>query len=210
MSIELKSITLDAQEDKSVEVSEAVFGALVNRHALFLALRRERINAMRGTANSKTRAEVSGGGRKPWKQKGTGRARAGSIRSPLWRGGGVIFGPKPRKISIDLNRKLVSVAHRSALTANLEKIVVLTSTKLDVAKTSRVARLISALTPSRKDSILLILPACDDCANLIKAAKNIPNLQVRRDSLFSVHDLLKAKKIIISKVSLKAIEERLA
>jgi large subunit ribosomal protein L4 len=210
MSIKLNAITLDAQEDKAVEVSEAIFGAEVNRHAVFLALRRERINAMRGTANSKTRSEVSGGGRKPWKQKGTGRARAGSIRSPLWKGGGVIFGPKPRKISISLNRKLVALAHRSVLSANVEKLVVLTSMNLDVPKTARVAKIVKALTPSRKDMVLLIVPGCEDCANLMAAAKNIPNLQVRRDSLFSVHDLLKAKKVIISKDSLKAIEERLA
>jgi large subunit ribosomal protein L4 len=210
MSIKLNSITLEGQDDGSIDVSEAVFGAEVNRHAIFLALRRERINAMRGTANSKTRAEVSGGGRKPWKQKGTGRARAGSIRSPLWKGGGVIFGPKPRTISISLNRKLVALAHRSALSANIEKMVVLTSTVLDIPKTARVARVISALVSSKKDSVLLIIPGCSDCENLMMAAKNIPNLQVRRDSLFSVHDLLKAKKVIISKDSLKAIEERLA
>jgi large subunit ribosomal protein L4 len=210
MSIQLKSVTLEGQEKGTVDASEAVFGVVLNRNALFLALRRERINAMRGTANTKTRSEVSGGGRKPWKQKGTGRARAGSIRSPLWRGGGVTFGPKPRSISIALNKKLVRLAHRSALTNALPKISILRSVALDLPKTSAVVKGLKALSITSSDKVLLVVSNYECCQNLLLATRNIPYVSVRVESALSVHDILASSKILISADALIKIQERLA
>ena len=209
MSILLKSVTLEGQEQGTVEALEAVFGVELNRNALFLALRRERINAMRGTANTKTRSEVSGGGRKPWKQKGTGRARAGSIRSPLWRGGGVTFGPKPRSISISLNKKLVRLAHRSALTNALPKISILNSTALSIPKTSTVVKGLSALNITSADKVLIVVSSYESNENLLLATRNIPYVSVRVESALSVHDILASSKILIASNALDKIQERL-
>ncbi|MFN7310779.1 MAG: 50S ribosomal protein L4 [Vampirovibrionales bacterium] len=209
MSILLKSVTLEGQEQGTVEALEAVFGVELNRNALFLALRRERINAMRGTANTKTRSEVSGGGRKPWKQKGTGRARAGSIRSPLWRGGGVTFGPKPRSISISLNKKLVRLAHRSALTNALSKISVLKTTALPAPKTAAVVKGLAKLNIGSSDKVLIVISSYESNENLLLATRNIPYVSVRVESALSVHDILASSQILIASDALVKIQERL-
>jgi large subunit ribosomal protein L4 len=209
MSILLKSVTLEGQEQGTVEALEAVFGVELNRNALFLALRRERINAMRGTANTKTRSEVSGGGRKPWKQKGTGRARAGSIRSPLWRGGGVTFGPKPRSISISLNKKLVRLAHRSALTNALSKISVLKTTALPAPKTADVVKGLAKLNIGSSDKVLIVVSSYESNENLLLATRNIPYVSVRVESALSVHDILASSQILIASDALVKIQERL-
>ncbi|MFN9691919.1 MAG: 50S ribosomal protein L4 [Vampirovibrionales bacterium] len=209
MSILLKSVTLEGQEQGTVEALEAVFGVELNRNALFLALRRERINAMRGTANTKTRSEVSGGGRKPWKQKGTGRARAGSIRSPLWRGGGVTFGPKPRSISISLNKKLVRLAHRSALTNALSKISVLKTTALPAPKTAAVVKGLAKLNIGSSDKVIIVVSSYESNENLLLATRNIPYVSVRVESALSVHDILASSQILIAQDALVKIQERL-
>ncbi len=209
MSILLKSVTLEGQEQGTVEALEAVFGVELNRNALFLALRRERINAMRGTANTKTRSEVSGGGRKPWKQKGTGRARAGSIRSPLWRGGGVTFGPKPRSISISLNKKLVRLAHRSALTNALSKISVLKTTALPDPKTAAVVKGLAKLNIGSSDKVIIVVSSYESNENLLLATRNIPYVSVRVESALSVHDILASSQILIAQDALVKIQERL-
>jgi large subunit ribosomal protein L4 len=209
MSILLKSVTLEGQEQGTVEALEAVFGVELNRNALFLALRRERINAMRGTANTKTRSEVSGGGRKPWKQKGTGRARAGSIRSPLWRGGGVTFGPKPRSISISLNKKLVRLAHRSALTNALSKISVLKTSALPAPKTAAVVKGLAKLNIGSSDKVLIVISSYESNENLLLATRNIPYVSVRVESALSVHDILASSQILIASDALVKIQERL-
>ncbi|MCE2929841.1 MAG: 50S ribosomal protein L4 [Vampirovibrionales bacterium] len=209
MSILLKSVTLEGQEQGTVEALEAVFGVELNRNALFLALRRERINAMRGTANTKTRSEVSGGGRKPWKQKGTGRARAGSIRSPLWRGGGVTFGPKPRSISISLNKKLVRLAHRSALTNALSKISVLKTTALPAPMTAAVVKGLAKLNIGSSDKVLIVISSYESNENLLLATRNIPYVSVRVESALSVHDILASSQILIASDALVKIQERL-
>jgi large subunit ribosomal protein L4 len=209
MSILLKSVTLEGQEQGTVEALEAVFGVELNRNALFLALRRERINAMRGTANTKTRSEVSGGGRKPWKQKGTGRARAGSIRSPLWRGGGVTFGPKPRSISISLNKKLVRLAHRSALTNALSKISVLKTTALPAPKTAAVVKGLAKLNIGSSDKVIIVVSSYESNENLLLATRNIPYVSVRVESALSVHDILASSQILIASDALVKIQERL-
>ena len=164
---------------------------------------------MRGTANTKTRSEVSGGGRKPWKQKGTGRARAGSIRSPLWRGGGVTFGPKPRSISISLNKKLVRLAHRSALTNALSKISVLKTTALPAPKTAAVVKGLAKLNIGSSDKVIIVVSSYESNENLLLATRNIPYVSVRVESALSVHDILASSQILIAQDALVKIQERL-
>lgn len=210
MSIKLKSITLEGLENGTVDASESIFGVELNRNAVFLALRRERINAMRGTANSKTRSEVSGGGRKPWKQKGTGRARAGSIRSPLWKGGGVIFGPKPRAISIDLNKKLVRLAHRSTLSNIVSKVRVFESAALLEPKTAKMVSMLKNLEVAPAEKVVIVVNSYEGNENLQLATRNISNVRLCVQSSLSVHDMLSASKILMSADALNAIQERLA
>jgi large subunit ribosomal protein L4 len=210
MSIKLKSITLEGLGNGTVDALESVFGVELNRNAVFLALRRERINAMRGTANSKTRSEVSGGGRKPWKQKGTGRARAGSIRSPLWKGGGVIFGPKPRSISIDLNKKLVRLAHRSALSNISSKIMVFQAGDVLEPKTSKMVAMLKKLEVSSNEKVLIVVKSYEGNENLQLATRNISNVRLCVQCSLSVHDMLSVSKILMSSDALNAIQERLA
>ncbi|HHP7230206.1 MAG TPA: 50S ribosomal protein L4 [Xenococcaceae cyanobacterium] len=177
------------------------------KHIVHRALVRQMTNARQGTASSKTRAEVRGGGRKPWRQKGTGRARAGSTRSPLWRGGGVIFGPKPRDFNLKMNRKERRLALRTALMSRLEDAVVVENFAEQITR-PKTKEITSALERWGLDSnakILLILT--DIPENIALSSRNISNLKLLKANSLNIYDLLDAHKIVLTTDALTQIQE---
>lgn len=174
---------------------------------VYRALVRQLANARQGTACTKTRAEVRGGGRKPWRQKGTGRARAGSTRSPLWRGGGVIFGPKPRDYSINMNKKERRLALRTALMSRVEDFVVVTdfSEHLPQPKTRELAAALQRWGLAPKQKALMILHETPE--PVILSARNIANLVSLRANQLNIFDILNADKIVITVPSLEVIKQ---
>ena len=176
-------------------------------HIVHRAMVRQLNNARQGTASSKTRAEVRGGGRKPWRQKGTGRARAGSIRSPLWRGGGVIFGPKPRDFSTKMNRKERRLALRTAFSSRIEDTIVVENfaSELDRPKTKEVVAALERWGVDSDEKVLLILKEVSDNVNL--STRNIAKVKLIKATNLNVVDVLHANKIIVSKDALEQIQE---
>ncbi|MGV2828272.1 50S ribosomal protein L4 [Myxosarcina sp. GI1(2024)] len=176
-------------------------------HIVHRALVRQMNNARQGTASSKTRAEVRGGGRKPWRQKGTGRARAGSSRSPLWRGGGVIFGPKPRDLSLKMNRKERRLALRTALDSRLEDTVAVENfaDQLDRPKTKEIIAALERWEIDSERKILLIMREIPE--NIYLSTRNISNLKVIKATNLNIYDLLQASKIVVTTDALEQIEE---
>ena len=192
-----------------ITLNEAVFGVEPNLHVMHLALRRQLNNARQGSANCKTRAEVSGGGRKPWKQKGTGRARAGSTRSPLFAGGGVIFGPKPRNYDLAMPQKARKLALKSALSAREAQLVVVKDfSAISEPKTKLLTASLKSLQVSGK--VLLIADTnLDENKNLLLAGRNIPTLKMILPSNLIVKDLLEADFVVITESAINDITERL-
>ena len=190
-------------------LNEAVFGVEPNLHVMHLALRRQLNNARQGSANCKTRAEVSGGGRKPWKQKGTGRARAGSTRSPLFAGGGVIFGPKPRNYDLAMPQKARKLALKSALSAREAQLVVVKDfAAISEPKTKLLTASLKSLQVSGK--VLLIADTnLEENKNLLLAGRNIPTLKMILPSNLNVKDLLEADFVVITESAINDITERL-
>jgi large subunit ribosomal protein L4 len=177
------------------------------RHIVHRALIRQQANARQGTVSTKTRAEVSGGGRKPWRQKGTGRARAGSNRSPLWRGGGVIFGPKPRDYSVKMNRKERRLALRTALQSRIEDLVVVEdfADKLPRPKTKDLVTAMASWGIAPSSKILLILGERSEMIYL--SARNVANLRLISANNLNVFDLLAADQIVITVSAIAMIQE---
>ena len=193
-----------------ISLDEKVFGIEPNIHVMHLALRRQLNNARQGNACTKTRAEVRGGGRKPWKQKGTGRARAGSLRSPLFAGGGVSFGPKPRSYAFDMPQKARQLALRSALSARLEQtIIVKDFSEIKEAKTKLMVKALEALKATGKILIIADLKGAEN-ANLELAARNIPTVKLLLPTNLNVKDLLEADTLIITESAINEITERLS
>jgi large subunit ribosomal protein L4 len=174
-----------------------------NTHLMHLHVLRQLANKRSGSASTLTRSEVRGGGKKPWKQKGTGRARAGSIRSPLWKGGGVIFGPKPRKYTMNLTVKSRRVALRSAVLAQLENFVAVESFGIDKPSTKALTGFLAGLNLT--GSVLLVVKDADN--NVFLSARNLKNVHVVLASNLSVKALLKADHVVASEDALRAIEE---
>ncbi|MGB3240828.1 MAG: 50S ribosomal protein L4 [Geitlerinemataceae cyanobacterium] len=176
-------------------------------HIVHRALRRQMTNARQGTASTKTRAEVRGGGRKPWRQKGTGRARAGSNRSPLWRGGGVIFGPKPRNFEIKMNRKERRLALRTAFQSRSQEMVVVEpfSENFPRPKTKDLMAAIARWGVDPESKVLLIVPEKDD--NVYLSARNIENVKLILATSLNVYDLLAADTIVTTAAALEKIQE---
>jgi large subunit ribosomal protein L4 len=176
-------------------------------HVVHRALVRQLGNARQGTASTKTRAEVRGGGRKPWRQKGTGRARAGSNRSPLWRGGGVTFGPKPRDYSVSMNRKERRLALRTAFQSRAEDMVVVEdfADKLPRPKTKDLMGAITRWGVSADDKLLLIVAERND--NVYLSGRNVSNLRMMSASNLNVHDLLTADRLLVTASALQKIQE---
>ena len=193
-----------------ISLDEKVFGIEPNIHVMHLALRRQLNNARQGNACAKTRAEVAGGGRKPWKQKGTGRARAGSLRSPLFAGGGVSFGPKPRSYAFDMPQKARQLALRSALSARLDQtIIVKDFSEIKEAKTKLMVQALTALKAEGKILVIANLKAAEN-ANLELAARNIPTVKLLLPTNLNVKDLLEADTLIITESAINEITERLS
>ncbi|NEO83231.1 MAG: 50S ribosomal protein L4 [Spirulina sp. SIO3F2] len=176
-------------------------------HILHRAVVRQLANSRQGTASSKTRAEVRGGGRKPWRQKGTGRARAGSIRSPLWRGGGVIFGPKPRDYTQKMNRKERRLALRTALMSRTEDLVVVAnfSDEITQPKTKELVAALERWGISQDEKVLLIVHEKND--NVYRSGRNLPNLRMILATNLNVFDLLHANKVVATDAAIAQIQE---
>ena len=192
-----------------IALNEAVFGVEPNLHVMHLALRRQLNNARQGSASCKTRAEVSGGGKKPWKQKGTGRARAGSLRSPLFAGGGVIFGPKPRSYAFNMPQKARQLAIKSALSARSEQLVVVKDfSTIAEPKTKLMVAALKSLNVSGKTLIVADVKA-DENKNLELAARNIPSVKIILPSNLNVKDLLEADFVVMTESAVNVITERL-
>jgi len=192
-----------------ITLDKSVFGVEPNIHVMHLALRRQLNNARQGSACTKTRAEVAGGGRKPWKQKGTGRARAGSLRSPLFAGGGVIFGPKPRSFAFNMPQKARKLALRSALSAKSSQLVVVKDfSTISEPKTKLMVSALKSLNVSGKTLIVADFKA-DENKNLELSARNIPSVKLILPTNLNVKDLLEADFVVITESAVNDITERL-
>jgi large subunit ribosomal protein L4 len=193
-----------------ITLAKEVFGVEPNLHVMHLALRRQLNNGRQGSASAKTRAEVSGGGKKPWKQKGTGRARAGSLRSPLFVGGGVIFGPKPRDFSFSMPQKARKLALKSALSSRQDQLVIVKDfSSLTEPKTKLMASALKSLKLNGKILIVADLKAAEN-QNLELAARNIPSVKLLLPSNLNVKDLLEADSVVITEAAVNEITERLS
>ncbi len=190
-----------------VNLSKHVFGIEPNMQAVYEVVKAERAGMRQGTHKAKTRTEVSGGGKKPWRQKGTGRARHGSIRSPQWRGGGVVFGPVPRSHSIKVNRKVVKLAVKSLLSSKLanNNLVVVDKIELEDFKTKS---LIQVLENLKVEGKIIVITAEEDF-NLFTAGRNIPNVYVQTKQHLSVYDLINADMYVATQDAVKKYEEDL-
>ena len=195
---------MEGKEVDKIELSEAVFGVEVNEHLVHMAVVAQLANKRQGTQKAKTRSEVSGGGRKPWRQKGTGHARQGSTRAPQWTGGGVVFAPTPRDYTIRLNKKEKRLALKSVLTncVNENKFIVLDELKFDEIKTKKMQAVLDALNVSKA---LIVLNEND--ANVVKSARNIANVQTALTNTINVYDILKYNTVVVTKAAVATIEE---
>ena len=188
-----------------IELSEAVFGIEANEAVVHDVVKNHLAKKRQGTQSALTRAEVSGGGRKPWRQKGTGRARQGSTRAPQWTHGGIVFAPKPRDYSYTLNKKARRLALKSALSAKAAeaKIVVIDSIKMDAPKTAEFAKFLAAVGCDCK--CLVVTAAADQ--NVVKSGRNIPGCEITFANLINVYDIVNANKLVVDKAALAKIEE---
>ena len=195
---------MEGKEVGTMELNDAVFGVDVNEHLLHMAVVAQLANKRQGTQKAKTRSEVSGGGRKPWRQKGTGHARQGSTRAPQWTGGGVVFAPTPRDYTIRLNKKEKRLALKSALTSRVQenKFIVLDELKFDEIKTKKMQAVLDALNVSKA---LVVLN--DNDANVMMSARNIANVQTALTNTINVYDILKYNTVIVTKAAVATIEE---
>ena len=184
-----------------IELSDSVFGVEVNEHALYQVVKNHLANRRQGTQSAKTRAEVRGGGRKPWRQKGTGRARHGSIRAPQWVGGGVVFAPKPRDYSYRVPKKIRRLAMKSALSSKVlnEEIIVLEELNLEEPKTKEMVKILDNIKASKKALIVMD----EKNINVIKSARNIPNVETALVNTLNVYDILNYDSFIITKDAVK-------
>ena len=195
---------MEGNEVGSLDLNDAVFGVEVNEHLVHMAVLQQLANNRQGTQKAKTRSEVSGGGRKPWRQKGTGHARQGSTRSPQWTGGGVVFAPTPRDYSFKMNKKEKRIALKSALTSRVQenKLIVVDELKMDEIKTKKFAEVMGNL---KVDKALVVLT--DNDKNVVASAKNIPTVKTASTATINVFDILKYNTVVITKAAVANIEE---
>ena len=200
----VKVYNIEGKEVGTMELNDAVFGVEVNEHLMHMAVVSQLANKRQGTQSAKTRAEVSGGGRKPWKQKGTGHARQGSTRSPQWTGGGVVFAPKPRDYSIKMNKKEKAAAIKSVLTSKVaeEKFIVVEGLTFDEIKTKKMAAVLENL---KVNKALVVLDKKDE--NVILSARNLPAVRTTMSGSVNVYDVLKYDNVVITKDAVAKIEE---
>ena len=195
---------IEGKEVGSIALNDAVFGVEVNEHLVHMAVVNQLANNRQGTQSAKTRSEVSGGGRKPWRQKGTGHARQGSTRSPQWTGGGVVFAPKPRDYSFKMNKKEKRIALLSALSSKVadNKIVVLDSFNLDEVKTKKFAEVMSNL---KVDKALVVIEG--ENKNVVLSGRNIPTVKVSATNEINTYDVLKYETLVVTKAAVEKLEE---
>ena len=195
---------MKGEEVGSLELNDAVFGAKINEHLVHMSVVQYLANKRQGTQKAKTRSEVRGGGRKPWRQKGTGHARQGSIRAPQWKGGGVVFAPTPRDYSFKMNKKEKRAALKSVLTSkvNDSKFIVLDELKLDEIKTKKFQEVLENLKVSKA---LVIIN--DNDQNIVMSARNIPKIKTALTNTINVYDILKYDTIVVTKDAVATIEE---
>ena len=195
---------IEGKEVGTIDLSDAVFGVEVNEHLVHMAVVNQLANKRQGTQKAKTRSEVSGGGRKPWRQKGTGHARQGSTRAPQWTGGGVVFAPVPRDYSFKMNKKEKRAALKSALTSRVEenKFIVVDEMNFDEIKTKKFQAVLNNLSVSKA---LVVLE--DGNVNAELSARNIADVKTAKTNTINVYDILKYNTVIATKAAVEAIEE---
>ena len=194
---------MEGNEVGTMELNDAVFGVEINEHLVHLAVVRQLANNRQGTQKAKTRSEVSGGGRKPWRQKGTGHARQGSIRAPQWTGGGVVFAPVPRDYEVKMNKKERRAALKSALTSKVQenKLVVVDSLTLAEAKTKEMQKVLTNLKADKA----LVVTAADD-QKVVLSARNIADVQTATVNTINVYDVMKHNTVVVTKDAVASIE----
>ena len=189
----------------NMNLNDEIFGADVNEHLIYMAVKQQLANRRQGTQKAKTRSEVSGGGRKPWRQKGTGHARQGSTRSPQWTGGGVVFAPVPRDYSFKMNKKEKRAALKGALTDKVQKgsIIVLDELKMEEKKTKAFAEVMKNIKAEGKSYVVI----GDNDQNVILSARNLPGVKTSVSDLINVYDIMNAKTLVVTKEAVAKIEE---
>jgi large subunit ribosomal protein L4 len=197
-------VNMEGKEVGTIDLSDAIFGVEINEHLVHLAVVQQLANNRQGTQKAKTRSEVSGGGRKPWRQKGTGHARQGSTRSPQWTGGGVVFAPVPRDYSFKLNKKEKRAALKSALTSkvNDNKLIVIDELKLDEIKTKKMAQVLKNINAKKA---LVVMNEKDD--NVILSTRNIADAKTALTNSINVYDVMNAGTVVLTKDAVAKIEE---
>ena len=195
---------IEGKEVGSIELNDAVFGVEVNEHLVHMAVVNQLANNRQGTQSAKTRSEVSGGGRKPWRQKGTGHARQGSTRAPQWTGGGIVFAPKPRDYSFKMNKKEKRIALLSALSSKVaeSKIVVLDEFKLEEIKTKKFVEVMNNL---KVENALVVLEG--ENKNVVLSGRNIPSVKVTATNEINTYDVLKYTTLVVTKAAVEKLEE---
>ncbi|MCM1185022.1 MAG: 50S ribosomal protein L4 [Lachnoclostridium sp.] len=195
---------MEGKEVGTIELSDAVFGAKINEHLVHMAVVQHLANKRQGTQKAKTRSEVSGGGRKPWRQKGTGHARQGSIRAPQWKGGGMVFAPVPRDYSFKMNKKEKRAALKSVLTDKVQNsnLIVLDELKFDEIKTKNFVRVMNNLNVN--NGLVVI---ADNDKNVVMSARNLEKINTAQVNTINVYDIMKAKTVVLTKDAVVKIEE---
>jgi large subunit ribosomal protein L4 len=196
---------MEGKEVGKIDLNDAIFGVEVNEHLVHMAVLQQLADKRQGTQKAKTRSEVSGGGRKPWRQKGTGHARQGSIRAPQWKGGGVVFAPVPRDYSFKMNKKEKRAALKSALTDKVQtnNIVVVDELKFDEIKTKRFAEVMNNLKATRKALVVL----ADNDQNVVLSARNLAEANTTLTNTLNVYDIVNARTLVLTKDAVAKIEE---
>ncbi len=195
---------MEGREVETIDLSDDVFGVEINEHLVHMAVVQQLANKRQGTQKAKTRSEVSGGGRKPWRQKGTGHARQGSTRAPQWKGGGVVFAPVPRDYSFKMNKKEKRAALKSALTSRVQKnkLIVIDELKFDEIKTKNFKAVMDNLKVAKAYVVLN-----DNDEKVVMSARNLPNVQTALTNTINVYDVMKGGTVILTKDAVKTIEE---
>lgn len=198
-------LDLNGKKVDEIELSENVFGIEMSEHAVYEAIKNYLANQRQGTQCTKTRAEVRGGGRKPWRQKGTGRARQGSTRSPQWKGGGVVFAPKPRDYSYTIPKKVKRLAMKSVLTSKAveSKIIIVDDLVMDAPKTKEFTKVMAALNTGKKP----LFVTADNAPAVVKSGRNIPGVKVSFVNMLNVYDIANSDTLILTKKAVEKVEE---
>lgn len=197
-------LNMNGEEVGTMKLADDIFNVEVNEHAMHMSVVQYLANQRQGTKSAKTRAQVRGGGRKPWRQKGTGRARQGSIRSPQWRGGGVVFAPKPRDYSFKINKKLKRIALKSAFSVKFSENKLLVLDKLELAEI-KTKQMKQVLTNIKTENALIVIDNNDK--NVILSARNLPSIKTASSNTINVYDILKYDYLVVTKDAVNKIQE---